>query len=388
MRLYKTELYKLCRRKIFPIGIFCILAALLILFLQDLRATRSTVNGVTYHGYEAVRIDRQITQEFEGVLTDERIQQIVDQYGFPKQVEKYYGVSDGNFLNRFVMAYASDGYLHGWDDYRLATKTLPLAETALGQFPELSGDGIWFAYYDGWSSYTERYYISLIMTCILILCTVSTVFSDELQSGIKPLLFTTKEGPARDICAKIAVAFTLSFGLWLMITGFSLLLYGVVYGWEGLQCLSRLVSDFSQPVMPFGTLLTRILLSGLLGVMELCAVTLLISARCHSTFHSVTVAAFCWVLPVAAFLALRGIIRILLAAALEESVLRIWGLVLFPIQLLLYSAPFYLTNPDIISELDAVSSNQGVPAFCIVTVLAVVIIAMGITSAWRRYRKY
>lgn len=388
MRLYRIELYKLCRRKIFPIGVLCILTVLTLLFCQKLGTVRSTVNGVTYHGYEAVRIDRQITQEFEGVLTDSKIQQIVDQYGFPSQVEKYYGVSNGNFLNRFVMTYTSDGYLHGWDDYRLATRTLPLAETALGQFREMTGEDIRFAYYDGWDYYTEWYYLGMLMTSILILCMVSAVFSEEEQRGTKPLLFTTQEGPSRDVFAKLAAAFTLSAGLWLAVTAFSLILYGSVFGWDGMHCLAVLVVDFSEPIIPFGVLLIEAMSLSLLGILELCALTLCISAGCRSMFHSVVTAALVWSLPLASQMSLGGIIQLLLAASLPASALKVWGKILFSFQMLFFAMPLYMTaSHAIVSELDAVSSNQGVPAFCIVAALAVLGIAVGTTGAWRRYRR-
>lgn len=389
MRLYKTELYKLCHRKIFPIGVFCILSVLFLFLCQNLGAIRTTVNGVTYHGYEAVRIDRQITEEFKGVLTDDKIQQIVDKYGFPSQVEKYYGVADGNFLNRFVMTYTSNGYLHGWDDYRLATKALPLAGTVLGQIRELTGKDIYFAYYDGWAYYTEWYYLGMLMVSILILCMVSSVFSQEEQLGTKPLLFTTQEGPMKHIFAKFAAGFTLSVGLWMAITFFSVILYGSVFGWDSMRCLADLVVDFSEPTIPFGILLVKAMFLSLLGILELCALTLCISAGCRSMFHSVVTAALVWSLPLPAQMIQGGIIQLLLAASLSNSALTVWGMIIFPFQLLVYSMPFYmLASHVIVSELDAIWSNQGVPAYGVVVCLSAVITILGMISAWRRYRRY
>lgn len=388
MRLYKIELYKLCHRKIFPIGIFCILAVLILLFCQNLGAVRSTVNGVTYHGYEAVLIDRQITEAFKGVLTDDTIQQIADKYGFPNQIERYYGVADGNFLNRFVMTYASDGYLYSWEDYRLATKALPLAETHLGQIQALTGEDIYFAYYGGWDYYTEWYYFGMLMASILILCTVSATFSQEEQFGTKPLLFTAQEGPMKDIFAKLAAAFTLSVGLWTAITIFSLLLYGSVYGLDSMRCLADLVIDFSEPTIPFGILLAKSMFLSLLGILELCALTLCLSACCHSMFHAVVTAALLWMLPLPAQMIEGGIIQLLLAASLSQSALSVWGMILFPFQMLVYAMPFYMiVSYAIVSELDAIQSNQGVPAFGIVVCISVLIIVLGTTGAWRRYRK-
>lgn len=387
MRLYKTELYKLCHKKLFVIGIVCILSILLAVFYMNLKSVVSTVNGIEYRGYKAVMADRQITREFTGPLTDDTIQQIVVKYGFPQKVERYYGFSDSNFLNNFVATYASDGYLNDWDDYRIATKSVPLTKTDLNGLIDMTGHEIWFAYYDGWEYYPEWYYLGMIMVSILLLCIVSTTFSSEEQSNTKPLLFTTLEGPAKDTHAKIAAAFTLSIGLWLAVTIFSLLLYNIVYGTDSLNCLAALVVDFSEPLISFRMLLAQSLFLSLLGILELCTVTLCISAYCRSTFHSIAVCAFYWVMPLLGLLVLRGIIQILLASSLEQSVLSVYSLILFPFQLMLYAAPFYLINHDIVSELDAILSNQGTNAFAICSLFAAVVTLLCTVGAYRRYRK-
>ncbi|MDE6845606.1 MAG: hypothetical protein K2J99_07555 [Lachnospiraceae bacterium] len=389
MRLYKTELYKLCHRKIFLIGVICIPSVLLLLFCQHIASERSTINGKEYHGYEAIKADRQITEEYKGVLTDEKLQQIAAKYGFPQKVEKYYGLTDGNFLNSFVMTYASDGYFYDWEDYRIATKTLCIDDTALGELRTMSGQDIWFAYYAGWSTCLESYTLAMIMVSILIICIVSTVFSNEEQSGTKPLLFTTKEGPAKDTHAKIAAAFTLSVTLWTVITLFSLLMYGMTYGLDGLYCLAALVLGWGEPMIPFGTLLLESTLLSLLGILELTAATLCISARCRCTFHSVSAAVLGWIMPILAFMILSGVYQILSSSSLPYSVLRVWAWILFVVHLLIYSSPFYLTySHAIISELSALSFNTGFEAYFIVPAFAVIIAILCVVGGWRRYRKH
>lgn len=387
MRLYKTELYKLCHKKIFTIGIICTLSVLLLFFCQNLAAQRSTVNGSEYHGYEAVKIDRQITEEFKGILTDEKLQQIADKYGLPEHVERYYGFTDGNFLNEFVLTYASDGYFNDWEDYQIATKVLPIADTILGE-GDMTEEDIWFAYYAGWSQYLEWHLLGMIMVSIMIICIVSTVFSNEEQMGTKPLMFTTKEGSAKDIHAKIAAAFTLSVGLWLGVTLFYLALYGTVYGWDGLQCLANLVAGWSEPVQTYGILLIETFLLGLLGILELCSITLCISAHCRSTFHSVSAAAICWIIPMIALLLLGSVYQVLGSSSLPHSALRVWGYILALVQLLIYSSPFDLTYSNaIVTELSAMSCNMGLNAYLIVPILAAVMAVLCLVGGWRRYRK-
>ena len=108
--------YKLIRRKFFLVSLAAGMALLFLYFwFVNVGEERSTVNGTLYTGYEAVRTDRRITEEFRGVFTDETAQQIIDRYGFPSQVEEYYGgFRDENYLNGFVTEYLGNGYFSSW----------------------------------------------------------------------------------------------------------------------------------------------------------------------------------------------------------------------------------------------------------------------------------
>ncbi len=387
MRLYKIELYKLCRKKLFSAGLVCIIAFLLLVFLQHLNSAVSTVNGTKYRGYEAVMADRQITEEFKGTLTDKKLQLIADKYGFPQISEQSGEITNENFLNRFVMNYASDGYLHDRNDYQAATKVLPLADSQLSEVHDFTGEDIYLACFTGWDSYREWYYMCLLLVSILILYSVATVFSAEEQTGTKPLLFTTQEGPAKDMAAKFAAAYTLSIGLWAVITLSGLFLYGMVYGWDSFSCLSTLVSGWNEPLIPFGTLLVQTYALSLLGILELCALTLCMSACFHSAFHSVSAAGACWGLPLLVLPLLHGIYRVLLASSLEASTLTLWGRILFPVHILVYASPFFMINHNTISELDALTSGQTGRMIWITAVSAAIVTVLCAVTAYYKYRK-
>ena len=67
MRLYRVELYKLTSRKIFIVGAICVITIMLFFFAADVAEERSYVDGITYTGYRAVQVNRQITEEFNGI---------------------------------------------------------------------------------------------------------------------------------------------------------------------------------------------------------------------------------------------------------------------------------------------------------------------------------
>ena len=79
MRLYKTELFKLFYNKIFKIGILVVTGLILLYFcFAEVGGEIATVDGKFYSGYEAVQINRKITKEFEGDLTDEKVNQYLE----------------------------------------------------------------------------------------------------------------------------------------------------------------------------------------------------------------------------------------------------------------------------------------------------------------------
>ena len=89
MRLYRMELYKLYHNKIFRIGLFAATALLLAYFwFAEVGGEIAAVDGSVYSGYEAVKMNKKITKEFEGELTDEKVHQIVEKYGLPSKLEE------------------------------------------------------------------------------------------------------------------------------------------------------------------------------------------------------------------------------------------------------------------------------------------------------------
>ncbi|MCH5256615.1 MAG: ABC transporter permease [Lachnospiraceae bacterium] len=308
MRLYKMELYKLCSRKIFKIGIVCTICILLFFFWIMLMQECVTVDGVTYRGYNAVQINRRITEEFKGAVTDEKISKIIEKYGIPKETEVTSRIlKNDNFLNQFIVLYFFDGYIHDYDTYdyetghKISNAIYSVADSNLGKVMELTGKDIIFEYYRGWGVFLNLLLIGFIFGSVIILFTISIVFAGERQAGMLPLLFTTIEGKGKDIYAKIVAAFTVAVGIWFGVIIFALILSGIVYGFDGLNCYSGMVLSYLWPspeyMIPMYYFIPMALLLSFLGIVSLCAITLCISAYCKSNFNAVVVAAICWAAP-------------------------------------------------------------------------------------------
>ena len=316
MRLYRAELYKLCHKKAFLIGSVITALILLVYFLLMISDQMTTVNGVTYHGYDAVRMDRQITEAYRGELTDEKVRGIVEEYGLPSGVKESYGWwQDANYLNRFVTDYLSDGYIRGWDDYQIPAKVYAIADTKLGEVQEAREEAIPLAYAVGWNVLFKTLEISMIPASILVIMGVSVVFAQESQEGMLPLLFTAQEGKEKDARMKIAAAFTLTIIVYCIVVLSTLILCGSVFGLDGADCpLYMAAPDYvwlntksASSYMPVQTFMWIVIGFDFLAMMLLCAINLCVSAHCRSNFSAVTIVAALWGAPLLGGMLLGGL---------------------------------------------------------------------------------
>ncbi len=361
MRLYKSELYKLCSRKRFLFGTVGVLTLFLIYFWVQLTSISSMVDGVQAWGYQAVQMDRAITKDWKGTLTDDKVAQIADLYGFPHIIkENYNNFVDFNFLNTLIHKRLSDGYINTWRDYKIATHIIPIADSILGEFAQESGMPVILEYYYGWYVFLEVLTFSILAASIFIIFIVSPIFSEEIHIGTIQLLFTTKEGKGMDIAAKIAAALTVSIGIFAIIVLLDFLLCGVVFGLDGLDCFTGLVlEDWGYgPLasMPIRTYIPIVLISDFIGILLLCAISLFLSAFFSSPYPTVVVNTLCWSAP---------------------FILRIFFHKLYLFQ---YMSPVYMVLHYVHLETDWMGIRQKILIFAFVTTIVLIIASV------RRYR--
>ena len=307
MHLYRAELYKLYHKKVFLICSVLTVLTMLLSFRLMVNSHMTTVNGVTYRGYDAVRMERQITEVYRGELTDEKVKKIVEEYGLLSEVqdidEWWYST---NYLITFVAEYLSDGDVSGWSEFKIPTKVYDIADTMLGEIQSLTGKEIPLAYTEGWQTFFTILEIGMLLANVLVIFTVSIVFSQEGQTRMQPLIFTTEEGKTTDVWAKIAAGFTLTGIVYSIVVLSDLVLCRCVFGLDGGDCPVTVAlwgevtfrPQNAASYMPISSFAWIIVGIKLLGMILLCAMTLCVSAYCRSTFGAVTTAASLWGMPV------------------------------------------------------------------------------------------
>lgn len=301
MRLYRIELYKLFHKRIFITGMLAAIGLMMLYFwFVEVESEISVVEGHAYSGYEAVQINRKITEEFKGAITNEKINQIIERYGLPMKLEENMpGWRDGNYLNDFITRYFTNG---SWERRTLPTETYTLEKTELGKIYAEIGASPCLVYTTGWKTFVDMLQFGLVLGSVLVICGISVVFAEEDQTKMLPLIFTTEEGRNRDISAKILASFTLTFLILIVIVLIDLILCGIVYGLDGYGSVSGMVLSeemFSAVYkIPFSKYLCILLVLAFFALLSLCAVTLCISAHQNSSFAAVVMSFVCWGLPV------------------------------------------------------------------------------------------
>ena len=338
MQLYKMELYKIFHRKIFWIGILAILGLMFVYFwFAEVGDERCVIDGRSHSGYEAVQMNKKITEEYAGTVTDEKINQIVDKYGLPSELnESMPGWKDGNYLNDFVTRFFTNG---SWENGVKPTVRYRLKDTDLWKAYKEYNENIdsksekndkkqmkteilsmWkfkptLEYTTGWKVFGELLQFGLILGSIMIICVISGIFAEESQTKMLPLIFTTVEGKRKDTSAKVLASFTITVLLYAGITGSAWGLCKIVYDLKGGYNLTGVVISGSMwktvDKVPFISYLSVLLILGMLAFLSLNAITLCISAYQDSMFGAVVVTAICWAIPLLVRIFFDGLVWIL-----------------------------------------------------------------------------
>lgn len=338
MQLYKMELYKIFHRKIFWIGILAILGLMFVYFwFAEVGDERCVIDGRSHSGYEAVQMNKKITEEYAGTVTDEKINQIVDKYGLPSELnESMPGWKDGNYLNDSVTRFFTNG---SWENGVKPTVRYRLKDTDLWKAYKEYNENIdsksekndkkqmkteilsmWkfkptLEYTTGWKVFGELLQFGLILGSIMIICVISGIFAEESQTKMLPLIFTTVEGKRKDTSAKVLASFTITVLLYAGITGSAWGLCKIVYDLKGGYNLTGVVISGSMwktvDKVPFFSYLSVLLIFGMLAFLSLNAITLCISAYQDSMFGAVVATAICWANPLLVRIFFDGLVWIL-----------------------------------------------------------------------------
>lgn len=242
--------------------------------------------GRYIQGREAIQYNQELMKQYEGELTDEKVQEILNTYAPGRWDGSFWTI---NFaFDSVKAAAATDGT---WDGTRVQS-FLPAYQDE---------KPLQFAYSEGYINFLFMGSNLMVVLALLLIVVLSPLFSEEYMRGTDALILTARYGKNRCIRAKIQAAFLFTFLLTAATLLSELLGFYLAFGLEGgggsIQVNN---AEFLNKVPYFLTCLDAMgysLLLWVAGSLFLTAIVLLFSALFKTSFVTLIAALAAYALP-------------------------------------------------------------------------------------------
>ena len=104
--IWKEEVCKILSRRLIWIGLFVLAAFLTLRLVTEQGHYSASIDGNTYFGQEALEKDKQLAAQYAGILTEETVRRIYENFGFAYYNEQ--NILTGNFCSRFITEKMTD----------------------------------------------------------------------------------------------------------------------------------------------------------------------------------------------------------------------------------------------------------------------------------------
>lgn len=303
--LMKMEFGKLVRQKSFWISLIVFILFMLECYFGWVSPLGDDFyilaeDGTLLNGSEAVSQDRQDSERYRGVLSDEWVAQIVQNErdneaqieGMIQNAETSSPISiSAPSAKRLVYYYfVNTDKLSGG---KLDTLVYHYGEEELRPvkdvFPE-SAQPLYYEYSVQWGGTLEAVVTGIFLLNIFVFFGISPVFSEERAKKMNALLFTSRFGRRKCFWAKTltvyAIGTVLAAGTVLLLTAITRLLFGT----EGLQCSIQLVEPFLYQDCPsaktLGTVIVDAVLLSTAGLFFTISLTILASVLARNSLDA------------------------------------------------------------------------------------------------------
>lgn len=239
-------------------------------------------------GKRAVEIDKAIAEKYAGILTDEKVLQMMLDF---KPAQDLHGMNAAyiyrNALQSALFRNFSD--LDGnWN--------------GLGVSDVFGDEEIKIGYTDGWLHTSQNMVRIFIVLTLVVIIMTAPVFSGE-YGGLDNVILTSKYGKTKCVTAKLAAAVFAALLVTAVVSAFNLIYAFMLYGSDGLDCSILFASsNLAEKHIPFNitcaTLLKYQILLAFTGVIGVTGITLLLSAVCKGQMTALIASAAVYLFPV------------------------------------------------------------------------------------------
>ena len=285
-RLIQFELKKIFSKRLTQ-------AALAILFLLSLFLTFSTFQNKHAfdgrnregRGREAVEIDKSIAAKYEGILTDEKVSQMLEDFKVESEINVKYIYQ--NAAQSAVVARFSD--IKGDWNGQTVSDVFGAEEIKIG-------------YVDGWLGVSQDLIRVAIVLCLVIILMLAPVFAGE-YSGVDHIILSSRYGKTKCAAAKVIAGFMAAAVVAVGLFAVHMAAACALYGREGLDCSILFAPlSFKEYYIPFnitcGTLLKYQFCLMLSSAVSAAALTLFFSSISKNQMMALVISAAAYLFPV------------------------------------------------------------------------------------------
>lgn len=284
-RLIQFELKKIFSKRLTQAALaFLFLLSLLLIFSTFQNKYACDGRNREGSGREAVEIDKSIAARYEGILTDEKVSQMLEEFKVETEINAKYIYQ--NATQSAVVARFSD--IKGdWN-----------GQTVSDVF---GAEKIKIGYVDGWLGVSQDLIRVTIVLCLVIILMLAPVFAGE-YSGVDHIILSSRYGKTKCTAAKVIAGFMAAVLAALILFVVYMAAACALYGVEGLDCSILFAPlSFTEYYIPFnitcGTLLRYqfcLILSSAVGT---AALTLFFSSISRNQVMALVISAAAYLFP-------------------------------------------------------------------------------------------
>ncbi|MCM1044784.1 MAG: ABC transporter permease [Candidatus Gastranaerophilales bacterium] len=288
-KLIQFELRKIFSKRLTQVSL---LALLLLSFLLDFSSYQNmyAFNGKSREGTgrTAVEIDKSIAEKYEGMLTDEKVQQMMAEF---KPTQDLHGM---NAVYLYQNALQS-ALFRNFSDLNGNWNGLSVSDV-------FGNEEIKIGYTYGWLTTSQNMVKIFLVLSLVAAIMTAPVFSGE-YGGVDNIILTSKYGKTKCAAAKIMGSILAALIVTATTLAINLIYAFILYGSDGLDC-SILFAPvvFATDYIPFnitcGTLLEYQILLAFTGTISITGITLVLSALCKNQTVALVASAAIYLFPV------------------------------------------------------------------------------------------
>lgn len=288
-KLIHFELRKIFTKRLTQIAITALLLLSVFMGFTTYR-NMYAFDGISEEGTgrKAVTIDKSIAEKYAGILTDEKVQQMMTDF---KPTQDLHGMNAA-YLYRNAMQSA---LFRNFSDLDGNWNGLSVSDV----FGE---EEIKIGYTYGWLQTSQNMIRIFLVLSLVVAIMIAPVFSGE-YGGLDNIILTSKYGKTKCAAAKIIGSILAALIVTAIVSAINLIYAFILYGSSGLDCSILFAPEgFAERHIPFNitfaTLLKYQILLAFTGTVSVTGITLVLSALCKNQMAALVASAAIYLCPI------------------------------------------------------------------------------------------